>query len=663
MKHLFTGLFLMLSVAVFAQSPNAFNYQGVARDNGGNTLANQAIGLRISIVSGSPTGTVEYVETHAVGTNAFGLFNVAIGTGSVTSGSFAGIDWSSDEHYTKVEFDPAGGSSYSNLGTSQLLSVPYAMYAAESGTSGATGPMGPQGPSGSDGTNGSNGGTGAAGPSGTDGSDGATGPTGANGTTGATGATGATGPLVAGTTNQTLRYNGSSWVSDGNLTNSGTLVSVGGQLNVASNNGLLYNSGSNFNIEANANLKLRTGGVGYDVGIYGGVSVAPFANFEGGSESLGIGTSSAIPVEKLEVNGNIALSGAARSIFGTSGALNISSTSGIDFIIDNDDNSTNSVFKFKRNGDDAETLLTILESGNVGIGTTAPASLFEVDGTLSVGENNANSTFYGNLSGSSNALNACGNTTGTPGGTNRARALLAGRTETEPGRVAGTDYYYGAWGHAYTGSPSYGVVASYGADPDNADNAAYLASAGYAGYFNGNVGIGNSSPSTNLHVEHGGGAGSNGIRIERTGESYWSLYAGDNSVGYNLRLYREGTLLGEYDGTSGTYSAISDKRVKTNITNIGSVISKVMNLDVKRYNFSSNPSSNQHIGLIAQEANELFPELVNHQNGDGEELYLMDYSGFGIVAIKAIQEQQAIIDSQQKQIDELLNAVRELQKK
>jgi hypothetical protein len=658
MKHLFTGLFLMLSVAVFAQSPNAFNYQGVARDNGGNTLANQAIGLRISIVSGSPTGTVEYVETHAVGTNAFGLFNVAIGTGSVTSGSFAGIDWSSDEHYTKVEFDPAGGSSYSNLGTSQLLSVPYAMYAAESGTSGATGPMGPQGPSGSDGTNGSNGGTGAAGPSGTDGSDGATGPTGANGTTGATGATGATGPLVAGTTNQTLRYNGSSWVSDGNLTNSGTLVSVGGQLNVASNNGLLYNSGSNFNIEANANLKLRTGGVGYDVGIYGGVSVAPFANFEGGSESLGIGTSSAIPVEKLEVNGNIALSGAARSIFGTSGALNISSTSGIDFIIDNDDNSTNSVFKFKRNGDDAETLLTILESGNVGIGTTAPASLFEVDGTLSVGENNANSTFYGNLSGSSNALNACGNTTGTPGGTNRARALLAGRTETEPGRVAGTDYYYGAWGHAYTGSPSYGVVASYGADPDNADNAAYLASAGYAGYFNGNVGIGNSSPNQVLHIKQV--VSNKGIRIEhQSNTNYWETGIGLSTLNY--KFYYNGIVKADISSVDGAYTQLSDRRLKRGIVSMESVLDRVLRLQPSTYKYIDNSEDAvRSTGFVAQDVELLFPTLVRDVD-DGYKGIV--YDGFAVISIKAIQEQQEIIDAQQKQIDELMEAVRVMQAK
>lgn len=137
----------MLSVAVLAQSPNAFNYQGVARDNDGNVLENQSISLRLSIVSNSPTGTVEFVETHTVGTNDFGLFNVSIGTGSLVSGSFSGIGWGSDSHFIKVELDPAGGTAYQNMGVSQLLSVPYAMY-ANSGTAGPTGPTGATGSAG-----------------------------------------------------------------------------------------------------------------------------------------------------------------------------------------------------------------------------------------------------------------------------------------------------------------------------------------------------------------------------------------------------------------------------------------------------------------------------------------------------------------------------------
>ena len=197
MKHILTTFFLAaLSFATFAQSPEMFNYQGVARDNGGNVLANQAIGLRLSILSGSISGTVEYVETHAVTTNNFGLFNVSIGGGTPMSGSFAGIGWGSNSHFAKVEMDPTGGTSYLNLGTSQLLSVPYALYAASSGSGGATG---------------------------ADGADGATGPTGATGADGNTGPTGATGPLVSGTSGQTLRHDGANWLANSNLYNDSLL--------------------------------------------------------------------------------------------------------------------------------------------------------------------------------------------------------------------------------------------------------------------------------------------------------------------------------------------------------------------------------------------------------------------------------------------------------
>jgi len=180
---------LLLPALLFAQAPFKFNYQGVARDASGNLLANQAIGLRISIISGSPTGTDQLIETHAPTTNDFGLFNIEIGGGTIVLVNPA-FDLGTDAHFVKVEMDATGGINYIEMGTSQLLSVPYALYAAESGTGGAPGPTGPAGPSGADGTNGA---TGATGPSGTNGTNGSVGATGSTGATGATGPSGANG--------------------------------------------------------------------------------------------------------------------------------------------------------------------------------------------------------------------------------------------------------------------------------------------------------------------------------------------------------------------------------------------------------------------------------------------------------------------------------------
>ena len=137
-KFLFSLLFLlgMMQQLGAQNTPQKFNYQAVARNAAGAVLANQAIGLKISLLDGSAAGTVQYAETHNVTTNAFGLFNIAIGSGTVSSGSMAGVTWSAGNKFIKSEFDPAGGTAYTLAGTSELLSVPYAMYAQASATGG-----------------------------------------------------------------------------------------------------------------------------------------------------------------------------------------------------------------------------------------------------------------------------------------------------------------------------------------------------------------------------------------------------------------------------------------------------------------------------------------------------------------------------------------------
>ncbi len=206
MKKLFFFLIAatVSSLSVLAQVPQAMNYQAVARDNSGTVIKNQHITLRLSVHDATPAGTVVYQETQSDTTNQFGLFSVAIGKGNPTQGTFTGINWGSGAKYLQVEFDPAGGSAYADMGTSQLQSVPYALFAANggggatgpSGAPGVTGPTGPAGTPGLNGNTGSQGTTGAPGSTGPTGSGGgATGPTGPTGVTGAGGgATGPTGP-------------------------------------------------------------------------------------------------------------------------------------------------------------------------------------------------------------------------------------------------------------------------------------------------------------------------------------------------------------------------------------------------------------------------------------------------------------------------------------
>jgi len=174
-----------------AQVPQALNYQAVARNASGNLITNQLVGLRLSILAGSSTGIVSYEETQSASTNQFGLFTISIGSGTPVTGTFNSINWSTGQYWLKVELDATGGTNYIAMGTAQLLSVPYALYAASSGTVGVTGATGSTGPTGATGL------AGVTGPSGTNGTNGATGPTGA---TGATGSAGLIGPTGVGTT-------------------------------------------------------------------------------------------------------------------------------------------------------------------------------------------------------------------------------------------------------------------------------------------------------------------------------------------------------------------------------------------------------------------------------------------------------------------------------
>lgn len=131
MKKLFFIIaVLMMGSAVWGQAPRAFKYQAVARNGAGEVLANQAVSFRISVLSGSAMGTAVYAETHSgKTTNGFGLVDLEIGKGSVSMGLFSAISWESNSYFLKVEMDPAGGSAFQVMGTTPLLSVPYALHA------------------------------------------------------------------------------------------------------------------------------------------------------------------------------------------------------------------------------------------------------------------------------------------------------------------------------------------------------------------------------------------------------------------------------------------------------------------------------------------------------------------------------------------------------
>ena len=123
------------------------SFQAVLRDDGDALIVSGVVGIRCSVLQGSANGTAVFVETHSTSTNANGLATLEIGGGTPVTGTFDAINWGNGPFFLRTETDPTGGTAYSITGVSPLLSVPYALFAANNSV-GPTGPQGPQGPTG-----------------------------------------------------------------------------------------------------------------------------------------------------------------------------------------------------------------------------------------------------------------------------------------------------------------------------------------------------------------------------------------------------------------------------------------------------------------------------------------------------------------------------------
>lgn len=213
------------SFDVNAQAPEKMSFQAVVRDDSNNLISNSQVGMKVEMLQGSDTGTLVYEEIHTPMTNLNGLVSFEIGAGDIIFGSLSEIDWSQGPYFIKTQTDPNGGSNYSIEGVSELLSVPYALYALN-GNEGAAGTdgngivsvtennngtftlifddettfttsdlTGPQGPKGETGSPGEQGPQGIAGPKGEKGDEGKQGPAGPQGEQGPRGEIGPQGPI------------------------------------------------------------------------------------------------------------------------------------------------------------------------------------------------------------------------------------------------------------------------------------------------------------------------------------------------------------------------------------------------------------------------------------------------------------------------------------
>ena len=243
MNKFISLLFVFTAFFSFSQAPEGINYQALVRDNDGNPLSNTSVGIKISIYQGSVSGSIVFEEEFSPNTNQFGLVNLVIGQGALISGDFASIDWGLGPYFVEVSADEAGGTNYELLGTQELMSVPYALYAKTAGNAPA-GPQGEPGPQGEQGIQGEQGLQGDAGPQGEQGIQGEQGPQGDQGPQGIQGEQGPQGIqgdpgpqgipgndglLPNGTAiGNTTFWDGTEWVVDNsNIFNAGADVGIG----------------------------------------------------------------------------------------------------------------------------------------------------------------------------------------------------------------------------------------------------------------------------------------------------------------------------------------------------------------------------------------------------------------------------------------------------
>ncbi len=775
-KSIYLMALIMLNAAIaISQTPQSINYQAVARNSSGTLMSNTNVNVRFTIHQGSASGTSVFQETHTTNTNDYGLFSLKIGEGTVVSGSFASIDWGNNAYYLQVELD--AGSGYTDMGSNQMVSVPYALHAAEAGNvityTGGTGIS----VSGSTITNTAPdktvnlSGSGATTVSGTypnftiSSTDNNTtysagSGIGISGTTisntapdktvnltgsGATSVTGTypnftisstdnnttyaagTGLTLSGTTfsaqttsalwnanklqgrtisstaptsGQVLKWNGSSWAPGTDNTGGGGIWSQNGSYAYYNTGGVgigtstparlldIKSSNSSSYLALHNSVTGTTSLDGMLVGISGSGNNTYIWNYESGNMYLGtndisrvtissagnVGIGNATPAYTLDVAGTAYASGFKTSYTGSyllgiyKGLWWDSSIGGIAA------GSTVSGKKLELFGGSSNAALTV-SGTNVGIGTSAPDDALEVHGTTGVlkivGTSNPMIRLYENATAKSYIQHYNGDlllaTYGADGislltnNTNRMFIDASGNVgigTTSPVNILDIATSNATAYQSFHNSSS-GSTGSDGFLVGLGSSTAYLWN-----YENGSISLGTNN-STRMLIDASGAVGigtaSNStyaLQVSHSlygldimhGTNNWELYT---STSGDLFLYANGTHKGTFNASTGVYSSISDRRLKENISDMGSVLHSVMDLKPVAYNFIG--STKRTSGFLAQELLETFPQYVSH-NVDAErdlDVYTVDYAGMSVIAIKAIQEQQKMIEDLQQQINEL----------
>ena len=626
-KITLTCLAVISAILLFAQPPQTFKYQAVARDNAGNVLDNQNVSFQISILQGSASGTIVFTETHDVFTNDFGLVNLKIGTGSQVIGTLDGINWASGPYYLQIEMDEAGGTNYQFMGTSQLLSVPYAQYAKHS-------------------------------------------------------------------SDATWNKNGFDLYYDDGKVGIGTInpiteLDVNGNIN--SNNNYLIDGNSILSVEGLYNIMLGKGAGGNNIGA-GCLFVGDSTGYNNqGYDNIFLGIKAGL--SNTSGSSNVFV-GPWAGFKNTIGDFNVymghlagsSNTSG----------GWNSFLGYAAGSSNTGVQNTYVGCFS-GLGNQAGRNNTFVGHNAGWENfNGVENTFLGasaggNCVGDSNIFiglgagyfDTCSNKLIIANGPLDENTLLYGdfvsgnlgigtKTLNHKLNINGNAVFKGEGGwddpgdqaNLFLGDPNHGLKASYSEglrfwtydDPSHDIRFQNHTGTDYMTIKmgTGHVGIGTNDPNRPLHINQN--SSTMGIRLEYTSGISWSTYV-DAAQDYNF-AYND-ALKSYIDDSDGSYITVSDRNLKTDINPFPLVLEKVKQLQPCLYRFKDDMSGgNKSIGLIAQEVEPLFPEVVHEKDG----IKALNYDAFAIIAIQAIKEQQEMIEKQQSQIDELKEIVSKLVK-
>ena len=358
------ALFLIPAISFAQAPPEGINYQAVARDNSGRTLSSAVLKIQFTIRDVISSGAIIFQETHVDTTNLYGLFSLVIGNGTqVSANSFSTITWETGNKYLEVEVDTLGGTNYISMGTTQMMSVPYALYAKKSGTPGITGVTGSAGVTGSTGETGSTGTTGDTGATGSTGATGDTGSTGSTGDIGITGFTGATGSTGStGATGNDGALN--AWSLTGNAGTNGNNNFIGSTDNVSFR--FRTNNTESMIIDSIGRVGIGSLTPKYKMHIKGAVTFLQSTNNP-----------------KLAFGHNDSIIQASLYRESSSGKLFLKNDQGNPIILDNGDvgiGTSSPAGKFHINNDvvGSDSSFVVKQNGNVGIGTSSPGNKLEI---------------------------------------------------------------------------------------------------------------------------------------------------------------------------------------------------------------------------------------------------------------------------------------------